>query len=182
MRPISFLLPTWRVGLRVNAGIHNMAASKKSVLFVCLGNICRSPMAECVLRNMVHDRGDQKMWEIDSAATSTYELGDPPDPRTITTLKNHGLKSDHIARQITRDDFTKFQYIFGMDESNLRNINAVKPNESTANIMLLGSYDPKGHKIIQDPYYGGVAGFEVVFEQVTRCCEEFLKEVYSEKK
>ncbi|XP_070564911.1 low molecular weight phosphotyrosine protein phosphatase-like isoform X2 [Ptychodera flava] len=182
MRPISFLLPTWRVGLRVNAGIHNMAASKKSVLFVCLGNICRSPTAEAVFTHIISEKGLSDEWIIDSCGTADYHIGSPPDDRAVECLKKHNVPVNHACRQITRDDFTKFQYIFGMDESNLRNINAVKPNESTANIMLLGSYDPKGHKIIQDPYYGGVAGFEVVFEQVTRCCEEFLKEVYSEKK
>ncbi|XP_077978414.1 low molecular weight phosphotyrosine protein phosphatase-like isoform X1 [Glandiceps talaboti] len=183
MRQLSFLLPTWRVGIKLNAGICNMAApgDRKSVLFVCLGNICRSPMAEAVFRNMVREREEQKSWMIDSAATSTYEIGDPPDPRTITCLKKNGLSSQHIARQLTREDFSNFQYIFGMDDSNIRNINAVKPKDSTAKVMLLGSYDPKGHKIIQDPYYGGAAGFDIVYEQVTRCSENFLKEVYGEK-
>nr|XP_006818620.1 PREDICTED: low molecular weight phosphotyrosine protein phosphatase-like isoform X3 [Saccoglossus kowalevskii] len=154
------------------------ATGKRSVLFVCLGNICRSPMAEAVFRSTVKQKGVESEWKIDSAATSTYEIGKLPDPRNLACLKKRGLSSTHRARQITQEDFTKFEYIFGMDNSNMQNINRVKPKNSTAKVELFGSYDPKGQLIIEDPYYGGDEGFEEVFEQVTRCSEGFLKKIY----
>ncbi|XP_077978416.1 low molecular weight phosphotyrosine protein phosphatase-like isoform X3 [Glandiceps talaboti] len=145
------------------------------------GNICRSPTAEAVFTHIVKEKGLADDWTIDSCGTADYHIGGPPDERAVACLGKHSIPVNHACRQLTREDFSNFQYIFGMDDSNIRNINAVKPKDSTAKVMLLGSYDPKGHKIIQDPYYGGAAGFDIVYEQVTRCSENFLKEVYGEK-
>uniref|UniRef100_A0A9J8AVT6 Low molecular weight phosphotyrosine protein phosphatase n=2 Tax=Cyprinus carpio TaxID=7962 RepID=A0A9J8AVT6_CYPCA len=132
--------------------------SGRSVLFVCLGNICRSPIAEAVFRKMATDNGAVDKWRIDSAATSTYEIGNPPDHRGQACMKRHGVSMRHIARQVTKDDFMTFDHILCMDESNLRDLNkkASSVKNSKAKIELLGSYDPEKQLIIQDPYYVSV--------------------------
>ncbi|XP_006626454.1 low molecular weight phosphotyrosine protein phosphatase isoform X1 [Lepisosteus oculatus] len=152
--------------------------SGKSVLFVCLGNICRSPIAEAVFRKMATDRGVVGNWRIDSAATSTYEIGNPPDYRGQSCMRKHGISMSHVARQVTKDDFTTFDHILCMDESNLRDLNrkANQVKNSSAKIELLGTYDPEKQLIIKDPYYGNDEDFETVYEQCLRCCKAFLEE------
>ncbi|XP_042359338.1 low molecular weight phosphotyrosine protein phosphatase isoform X1 [Plectropomus leopardus] len=155
-----------------------MAASgTKSVLFVCLGNICRSPIAEAVFRKMATDAGVVDQWRIDSAATSTYEIGNPPDYRGQACMKSHSVPMKHVARQVTKDDFMSFDYILCMDESNLSELNRkarLVKNDHTK-IELLGSYDPQKQLIIKDPYYGSEKDFEQVYEQCVRCCKVFLE-------
>jgi len=148
--------------------------AKKSVLFVCLGNICRSPIAEAVFRHLVSQRGMSDRWLIDSAATSTYEIGNSPDERGRELMKKKGITMEHVARQITTEDFRKFDFIFGMDDDNLSNLKRKKPSDSKAVIDYLGSFDPQQRKIIQDPYRGSVEDFVTVYEQCLRCCEVFL--------
>ncbi|XP_036447640.1 low molecular weight phosphotyrosine protein phosphatase isoform X1 [Colossoma macropomum] len=153
------------------------AVSGKSVLFVCLGNICRSPIAEAVFRKMATDSGVVDKWVIDSGATSDWNIGSFPDARGLACLRRHGIDSDHRARQVTKEDFQSFDYILCMDESNLRDLkrtaNSVK--SCKAKIELLGSYDPEKQLIIQDPYYGSDKDFETVYEQCVRCCRVFLE-------
>jgi len=92
-------------------------------------------------------------------------------------MKTKHIDMKHTARQITKDDFKKFDFIFGMDEDNIRNINHVKPKDGKAKVGLLGLYDPeKQSSIIEDPYYGDESDFEVVFQQCMRCCRAFLEE------
>ncbi|KAB0343835.1 hypothetical protein FD754_020761 [Muntiacus muntjak] len=141
----------------------------KSVLFMCLGNICRSPIAEAVFRKLVTDQNISDNWRIDSAATSTYELGSPPDYRGQACMKKHGIPVSHYISI----------HILCMDESNLRDMNR-KSNQvknCRAKIELLGSYDPQKQLIIEDPYYGNDADFETVYQQCVRCCRAFLEQV-----
>ncbi|KAL2082378.1 hypothetical protein ACEWY4_022196 [Coilia grayii] len=154
-----------------------MATSSKSVLFVCLGNICRSPIAEAVFRKLANDKGIANDWRIDSAATSTYEIGSPPDHRGQACMKRHGVPMRHIARQVTAEDFQTYDFILCMDESNLSDLNrkASKVKNSRAKIELLGSYDPEKQLIIRDPYYGSDEDFEKVYVQCMRCCTAFLE-------
>ncbi|XP_033873150.1 low molecular weight phosphotyrosine protein phosphatase isoform X1 [Acipenser ruthenus] len=155
-----------------------MAANNgKAVLFVCLGNICRSPIAEAVFRKLAKDNSVVDHWRIDSAATSTYEIGNPPDHRGQACMRKHGTNMSHVARQVTKDDFATFDYILCMDESNLRDLKkkASQVKNCKAKIELLGSYDPQKQLIIQDPYYGNEEDFETVYEQCVRCCKAFLE-------
>ncbi|XP_006007396.1 low molecular weight phosphotyrosine protein phosphatase isoform X1 [Latimeria chalumnae] len=149
----------------------------KSVLFVCLGNICRSPIAEGVFRKLATDAGTVEQWRIDSAATSTYEIGNPPDYRGQACMRKRGITMNHTARQVTKDDFATFDYILCMDESNLRDLKkkAAQVKTCKAKIELLGSYDPQKELIIKDPYYGNEEDFETVYHQCVRCCNTFLK-------
>ncbi|XP_032722632.1 low molecular weight phosphotyrosine protein phosphatase isoform X1 [Lontra canadensis] len=140
-------------------------------------NICRSPIAEAVFRKLVTDRKLSDHWRIDSAATSTYEIGNPPDYRGQSCMKKHGIPMSHTARQVTKEDFATFDYILCMDESNLRDLNR-KSNQiknCKAKIELLGSYDPQNQLIIEDPYYGNESDFETVYQQCVRCCKAFLE-------
>ncbi|KAM9840609.1 low molecular weight phosphotyrosine protein phosphatase isoform 1-T1 [Aulostomus maculatus] len=152
------------------------APSTKSVLFVCLGNICRSPIAEAVFKKMATDAGVVDKWRIDSAATSTYEIGNPPDHRGQACMTKHHVPMKHVARQVTKEDFMNFEFILCMDNSNLSDLqkkaNSVKNH--TAKIELLGSYDPENELIIKDPYYGSDEDFEKVYQQCLRCCNAFL--------
>uniref|UniRef100_A0A8C2IYJ7 Low molecular weight phosphotyrosine protein phosphatase n=1 Tax=Cyprinus carpio TaxID=7962 RepID=A0A8C2IYJ7_CYPCA len=151
---------------------------ERSVLFVCLGNICRSPIAEAVFRKMATDNGVVDKWVIDSGATSDWNTGSTPDARGLACLRKHVIETDHRARQVTKDDFVTFDHILCMDESNLRDLNkkASSVKNSKAKIELLGSYDPEKQLIIQDPYYGSDKDFETVYEQCMRCCKAFLEQ------
>ncbi|EDV29523.1 uncharacterized protein TRIADDRAFT_51967 [Trichoplax adhaerens] len=139
-------------------------------------------MAEGIFINLVKERGIMNEWEIGSAATSTYEIGEPPDDRTMTVLSRHNIQDySHFARQIRTEDYTKFEFIFGMDESNIRNIKHMSPRNSTASINLLGSFSGDKQKIIQDPYYShNLTAFEKVYEQCLQSCKGFLDHVYQQ--
>ena len=145
-----------------------------SILFVCLGNICRSPMAESVAAGLIASRPDAKQWLLDSAGTGDWHVGNPPDHRTVAVLKARGLPTGHKARQVRPDDFTAFTYVLAMDRSNVRNLAAFMPESPTATVKLLGDYDPLGVAEVPDPYHDGPREFEAVHQQVERCLRAFF--------
>ncbi|KAI8072763.1 phosphotyrosine protein phosphatase I superfamily [Gongronella butleri] len=153
-----------------------MGDDKISVLFVCLGNICRSPMAEAVFQHEVKQRGlADHFGKIDSAGTAGYHVGETPDSRSAATCKKHGVPVNHRAQKVHARHYSEFDYILCMDESNLEDLEWMKPKGSKAEVALFGDFDPQGERIIQDPYYGSRDGFERNFDQVTRASEGFLK-------
>ncbi|KAK8037839.1 phosphotyrosine protein phosphatase [Apiospora marii] len=160
---------------------------KVSVLFVCLGNICRSTMAEGVFRSLTKDAPYKDLIDtVDSCGTGAYHAGDDPDDRTMSTLAQHGITDyTHAARKVRASDFDEFDYIFAMDRSNLSDLQRgyVKKNSSSqkAKVMLFGEYSGEGKaEVVNDPYYGGRQGFQTAYEQCLRFSQNFLKERLAE--
>lgn len=117
------------------------------------GNICRSPIAEAVFIKIAEEKGVADKWEVDSAAIGSWHIGKSPDPRARAVLQERNIPYNNKARQIKKDDYNKFDFIFGMDYENIDDLKSRAPPNSKAEILLLGDFDPKGEKIIRDPYY-----------------------------
>jgi protein-tyrosine phosphatase len=146
--------------------------------FVCLGNICRSPTAEAVMRGLVARAGLQAAIEVDSAGTGDWHLGAPPDPRTRATADRRGLALDHRARLFTAADFDRFDVVLTMDHNNQRDVlRMARTPEDAAKVRLLRSYDPAAPQgaEVPDPYYGGPEGFEQVFDICEAACAALLE-------
>ncbi|XP_014282028.1 low molecular weight phosphotyrosine protein phosphatase [Halyomorpha halys] len=160
-----------------------MAAScDKSVLFICLGNICRSPIAEAVFLKLLKEKGLFDQWRVDSAAIGSWHVGSKADSRAISVLERNNIEIKHRARQIEESDFHRFKFILGMDEENMSDLKRLAPSNSSAKLQLLGCYDPSGELIIEDPYYTkGEKAFFKTLEHCTRACEGFLNAVLNEK-
>ncbi|XP_055525296.1 low molecular weight phosphotyrosine protein phosphatase 1-like [Wyeomyia smithii] len=154
-------------------------SERKKALFICLGNICRSPIAEAVFLKKISDAGIGDQWEVDSAAIGAWHVGKQPDSRALNTMKEHNLSYNNRARQITKSDFNYYDYIFGMDTENMSDLKRLTPSGSNAKQLMLGDFDPESPgKIIRDPYYDdGAAGFEQCYIQCVRCCAAFLNKV-----
>ncbi|WKN40556.1 low molecular weight protein-tyrosine-phosphatase [Tunicatimonas pelagia] len=146
------------------------------VLFVCLGNICRSPMAEAVFNSLVEKNGLAGLIDSDSAGTSDYHIGEPPDSRTMDVVQKYHLNLDHQGRQFTTHDFHKFNYIMAMDQSNLSNIKRLLPSQASDDtIFLMRDFDDKaGAKNVPDPYWSEADGFEEVYQILLRSCQNFI--------
>jgi protein-tyrosine phosphatase len=150
------------------------------LLFVCLGNICRSPTAEGVMADLVRREGLAEEIEVDSAGTGAWHVGSPPDERASATATARGLTLAGLARRVQPSDFEEFDLILAMDGSNLRDLRALAPDaEARAKVRLLREFDPdaSGDLDVPDPYYGGPGGFEDVFDLVTAACEGLLAEI-----
>lgn len=147
----------------------------RSVLFVCLGNICRSPIAEAVLKKQLADRGLTGQWLVDSAALGPWHVGELPDPRALITLKKHGLHTAHRGRMVKAEDFSRFEFVLGMDHENISELQEIQPRGSSAHLALLGSYDKQREEDeIEDPYMQEDKAFEEVFQLVWQACSDFL--------
>ena len=147
------------------------------ILFVCLGNICRSPLAEAIFVSKINERKLSTGFIFQSCGTANYHIGHSPDPRTIRNAEKNGIEINHIGRQLSEDDLDSFDYIVAMDSSNLRNIFRLAPaKENSHKIFLMRSHDPFGKDLdVPDPYYGEEKDFQEVFDILNRSIESFIK-------
>ncbi len=143
-----------------------------SILFVCLGNICRSPLAEGVFRGVMAERGSEELFLLDSAGTGGWHAGSSPDPRSIAVAAHHGLDiSGQRARKVTSEDFSGFDLILGMDRSNVEDMRCVAPVEHRRKIHLFLDFAAGRPADVPDPYYGGPDGFLEVYRMIRAASE-----------
>jgi len=149
------------------------------VLFVCMGNICRSPTAEAVFRHYVENAGLADKITIDSAGTHDYHIGDPPDARTQRAAEQRGYNmSDLRGRQVEERDFNRFDYVLAMDGANLSILQRLVPRNSEIQPQLFLKYARHhAEREVPDPYYGGTDGFERVLDMVEDAAEGLLQEI-----
>ena len=146
------------------------------VLFVCHGNICRSPMAEFVMKDMVHTHGLDDRFEIASAATSREEIGNPVYPPARRKLAQHGIScGGHHARQMTREDYDRYDHIIGMDHANIRNILRITGGDPEGKVSLLLDHTARAGQEVADPWYTG--DFDETWQDVTEGCAGLLEEI-----
>jgi len=149
-----------------------------SVCFVCLGNICRSPTAEAVFRRFVSDAHLNQRISAASGGTAAYHVGEEADARARAAGRRRGYDLNGRARQFTRQDFARFDYVLAMDDDNLRALRKLAPNdEARRKVRLLRSYDPTADPgaEVPDPYYGGPRGFDEVIDICERACRGLLQ-------
>lgn len=168
------------------------------LLFVCLGNICRSPTAEGVMRALVHEAGLEDSIELDSAGTGSWHVGSSPDARASAAARGRGIALEGSARQVRDDDFLDFDLLLAMDSENMRELRQQAPGEEErAKVRLLREFDPAARGQTQpfglcarrvvgaadldvpDPYYGAPGGFEEVFDLVHAACAGLLEQIRS---
>lgn len=154
------------------------------VLFVCLGNICRSPTAEGVFRKLHRELAPRLRLHIDSAGTHAYHIGDAPDPRSQAAALRRGVDiSAHRGRQVSPRDFHDFDYVLAMDDANLSRLEGMRPRDGKAELKLLLEYAPDLEaKEVPDPYYGSRGGFEEVLDLVELGGRGLMAEILSRQK
>jgi len=159
-----------------------MTSEPTRILFVCLGNICRSPLAESIFRHLARERGVVERFVIDSAGTSGYHAGNPPDERSAATARRRGIEITGRSRQLTAADLHDFDYVIVMDAENLANVRALQERAGgSARVHRLREWDPEADTPdVPDPYYGGPDGFEQVHDLVERSCAALLDDLLSE--
>ncbi len=158
------------------------SASKKkpvSVLFVCMGNICRSPTAEGMFRKVLDDEGVAHAFEVDSAGTHAYHIGEGPDPRTLKAAAMRGIDlSYRRGRQVSAADFDRFDFVLAMDRENQSNLKAVAGAKADGKLHLFLDFAPEArHREVPDPFFGGPEGFETVLDLVETASRGLLREV-----
>ena len=142
------------------------------LLFVCMGNICRSPTAEAVMRHLVAERGLEGEVEVDSAGTGSWHVGSPPDERSCVAASRRGLTLSGAARQVTPEDFRTYDLLLAVDDDNLRELRRFAPPGLEHKARRLSA-----EVDVPDPYYGGEDGFDHVLDVVTEACERLLDEL-----
>lgn len=155
---------------------------KVSVLFVCMGNICRSPTAHGVFEKMVEQAGLDAVIRVDSAGTHAYHIGNPPDPRAQETALTRGVDlSSQRARKALRHDFEQFDYLIAMDLDNFRMLGELAPPGGNDKLHLLLDFAPElGIREVPDPYYGGAHGFDDVYDLVAKASARLLETIRKE--
>jgi len=147
---------------------------KTKILFVCLGNICRSTMAEAILNHKIASLNLNI--EIDSAGTAGYHIGSFPDDRTMEVLADRGIEYAHAGRKLAESDFYYYDFILVMDESNLHDVKSVEPADGIAHIALIRAYDAAQSSLpVPDPYYGDKSDFEAVYDLLDESIEGFIQ-------
>jgi protein-tyrosine phosphatase len=148
------------------------------LLFVCMGNICRSPTAEGVMRGLLREQGLEDVVEVDSAGTGGWHVGAPPDERATEAARARGVTLTGAARVVARNDFDDFDLILAADRRNRDKLRVIAPPEARARIHLLREFDPSADGAadldVPDPYYGGPEGFEHVLDVVDSACRGLL--------
>jgi protein-tyrosine phosphatase len=150
------------------------------ILFVCMGNICRSPTAEGVVRQLLAERAQDLQVQLDSAGTHGYHVGEPPDARAIEAASRRGIDIGGLrARRVQREDFERFDLILAMDRENLSRLRQLQPEQSGAQLRLMLDFAPDAAvEEVPDPYYGGVAGFEQVLDLLEDAAEGLLQALH----
>ena len=152
------------------------------VLFVCLGNICRSPLAEGIFRDMTIQNAREHDYPTDSAGTGGWHIGYPPDARSVQVAREHGIDiSDLRARRIEAADFDRFELILAMDRSNLRHLQDMAPRHTAATLALFSAYALGQDIDIPDPYYGGIEGFRDVYSMLFSGCRSLVTKFEAER-
>lgn len=145
------------------------------ILFVCSGNICRSPLAEAVFSALAHERHLAARFEVDSAGTHGLHAGEPADPRARAVGQRHGVPVTSIARRVQADDFQRFDLIVAMDRGHLRDLRRQCPEALRGRLRLMREFDRAGAPLdVPDPYYGELDGFEDVYDMLTVSCRQLL--------
>ncbi|WDZ76437.1 low molecular weight phosphotyrosine protein phosphatase [Ensifer adhaerens] len=146
------------------------------VLFVCLGNICRSPLAEGVLRALAEQKGLAPALEVDSAGTGAWHIGDPPDSRSIKVALRHGIDISALSgRQVRLEDFRDFDLLLGMDENNVRTLKRQAPEGTAEKVHLFLRYASGLGQDVPDPYYDGPEAFEALYQMLEAGCSSLLE-------
>lgn len=156
----------------------------KRILFVCLGNICRSPVGEGIMLHLIKEHKLEGHLSVDSAATSDYHTGEPPDHRTVGNAKKNGVDISALkARQFKKEDFNLFDHIYVMDESNYKNvIKMASKQEQKAKVDYLLNIIQAGKNLaVPDPYYGTEKDFEEVFQLVLKACQKICEPYLAER-
>ncbi|MBL7871012.1 MAG: low molecular weight phosphotyrosine protein phosphatase [Cyclobacteriaceae bacterium] len=150
------------------------------ILFVCLGNICRSPLAAAIFNHKVKELKLQQIVCSDSCGTGNYHIGGAADDRSIAVARKNGVEIQHVVRQLTADDLEEFDHIIAMDRSNLANIKQLPSAQENYNkVKMMREYDPQGFGDVPDPYYGTEKDFKEVYEILDRSIEVFIDELIS---
>lgn len=164
-------------------GKNGIGDRKIRIMFVCLGNICRSPLAEGVFRKLVHDHGLEDRFEIRSTGTGGWHVGNCADPRMVATAKRHGVDLDeHVGDQFKQMDLETYDHIFVMDKSNLNDVLFLDRDDRYGHkVRLFREFDPEPDDFqVPDPYYGGQDGFDHVYEIVDRTARTVLHRLIEE--
>lgn len=149
------------------------------ICFVCLGNICRSPTAEGIFQHLVNERGLQSYFYIDSAGTSAHHIGEPANSKSQKIANKHGVELKSRARRFDPSDLEEFDLILAMDHENFDNLEKMDVKGAySGKLFLMREFDPDpGTKAVPDPYYGGIDGFQNVYDIIKRSCESLLDQL-----